>query len=246
MVALVVPKIDEGVTMSQRVLVVDIGGTNVKVLATGQETQRKFSSGPSMTAHEMVARVKEAAADWQYDVVSIGYPGSVLRGRPVAEPHNLGKGWVGFDFETAFGCPVKVMNDAAMQALGSYQGGKMLFLGLGTGLGTTLIVDGVVEPMELAHLPYRKATYEDYIGERGLERLGKKKWRKYLNDVVALLSAALEPDYVVLGGGNVRKLKELPPNCRAGDNANAFRGGFRLWEDAHMQVGSTAQASACT
>jgi polyphosphate glucokinase len=199
-----------------------------------------------MTAHEMVARVKEAAADWQYDVVSIGYPGSVLRSRPVAEPHNLGKGWVGFDFETAFGCPVKVMNDAAMQALGSYQGGKMLFLGLGTGLGTTLIVDGVVEPMELAHLPYRKATYEDYIGERGLKRLGKKKWRKYVNDVVALLSAALETDYVVLGGGNVRKLKELPPNCRAGDNANAFRGGFRLWEDADVQVGSTAQASAFT
>jgi polyphosphate glucokinase len=199
-----------------------------------------------MTAHEMVARVKEAAADWQYDVVSIGYPGSVLRSRPVAEPHNLGKGWVGFDFETAVGCPVKVMNDAAMQALGSYQGGKMLFLGLGTGLGTTLIVDGVVEPMELAHLPYRKATYEDYIGERGLKRLGKKKWRKYVNDVVALLSAALETDYVVLGGGNVRKLKELPPNCRAGDNANAFRGGFRLWEDADVQVGSTAQASAFT
>jgi polyphosphate glucokinase len=232
--------------MSQRVLVVDVGGTNVKILATGQDTQRKFPSGPSMTAHEMVAGVKEAAADWQYDVVSIGYPGPVLRGRPVAEPHNLGKGWVGFDFEAAFGCPVKVMNDAAMQALGSYQGGRMLFLGLGTGLGTTLIVDGVIEPMELAHLPYRKATYEDYIGERGLERLGKKKWRKFVNDVVTRLSAALTAEYVVLGGGNVRKLKELPSNCRAGENVNAFQGGFRLWKDADVQVGSTAQASVGT
>jgi polyphosphate glucokinase len=241
-----VPKTDKGVAMSQRVLVVDVGGTNVKILATGQEAPRKFPSGPAMTAHEMVARVREAAADWQFDAVSIGYPGSVLRGRPVAEPHNLAKGWVGFDFEEAFGCPVKVINDAAMQALGGYQSGRMLFLGLGTGLGTTLISDGVIEPMELAHLPYRKATYEDYIGERGLERLGKKKWRKYVSDVVALLSSALVPDYVVLGGGNVRKLKELPPNCRAGDNANAFRGGFRLWEDADVQVGSTAQTSACT
>jgi polyphosphate glucokinase len=231
--------------MSQCVLVVDVGGTNVKILATGQETPRKFPSGASLTADEMVAGVREAAADWQYDVVSIGYPGPVLRGKPVAEPHNLGKGWVGFDFLAALGCPVKVLNDAAMQALGSYQGGRMLFLGLGTGLGTTLIVDGIVEPMELAHLPYRKATYEDYIGERGLKRLGKKKWRKYVNDVVELLSAALAPDYVVLGGGNARKLKELPPNCRAGDNTNAFRGGFRLWEDAQVQVGSSAQASAC-
>jgi polyphosphate glucokinase len=246
LVALVFPKIDEGVVMSKRVLVVDVGGTNVKILATGQETPRKFPSGPSMTAQEMVAEVRQAAADWQYDVVSIGYPGPVLRGRPVAEPHNLGTGWVGFDFEAAFGCPVKVINDAAMQALGSYQGGRMLFLGLGTGLGTTLIVDGIIEPMELAHLPYRKATYEDYIGERGLERLGKKKWRKFVNDVVTRLSAALTVEYVVLGGGNVRKLKELPPNCRAGDNANAFQGGFRLWEDADVQVGSTAQASAYT
>jgi polyphosphate glucokinase len=232
--------------MPQRVLVADVGGTNVKILATDQETPRKFPSGTSLTAHEMVAKVREAAADWQYDVVSVGYPGPVLRGKPVSEPHNLGKGWVGFDYEAAFGCPVKVLNDAAMQALGSYEGGRMLFLGLGTGLGTALIVDGMIEPMELAHLPYRKATYEDYIGERGLERLGKKKWRKFVNDVVTLLSAALRPDYVVLGGGNVRKLKELPPNCRAGDNVNAFRGGFRLWEDSHVQVGSTAPVSAGT
>ena len=199
-----------------------------------------------MTAADMVAKVREAAADWQYDVVSLGFPGPVLRGKPIAEPHNLGRGWVSFDYEAAFGCPVKILNDAALQALGSYQGGRMLFLGLGTGLGTTLIVDGVIEPMELAHLPYRKATYEDYIGERGLERLGKKKWRNYVSDVVALLSAALAPDYIVLGGGNVSKLKELPPNCQAGDNSNAFAGGFRLWEDAHVQVGTRAQASACT
>ena len=165
-------------------------------------------------------------------MVSIGYPGPVLRGRPVSEPHNLGPGWVGFDFEAAFGCPVKLINDAAMQALGSYEGGKMLFLGLGTGLGSAMIVDGIVEPMELGHLPYRKGTYEDYVGIRGLERVGKKKWRHYVEDVVARLIAALEPDDVVLGGGNVKKLKELPPGCRAGDNANAFLGGFRLWEEA--------------
>ena len=208
------------------VLVIDVGGTHVKILATGQETPRKFDSGPTMTAEQMVAGVVQAAEGWTYDVVSIGYPGPVLRGKPVSEPHNLGPGWVGFDFEAAFGRPVKIVNDAAMQALGSYEGGKMLFLGLGTGLGSAMIVDGVVEPMELGHLPYRKRTYEDYVGERGLERLGKKKWRRYVADVVARLTAALEPDDVVLGGGNVRKLKTLPPGCRAGDNANAFLGGF--------------------
>ena len=154
----------------------------------------------------------------------------MLRGKPVAEPHHLGAGWVGFNFEAAFGCPVKVINDAAMQALGSYEGGKMLFLGLGTGLGSAMVVDGIVEPMELGHLPYRKGTYEDYIGIEGLKRFGKKKWRHYVEDVVVRLTAALEPDYVVLGGGNVHKLKELPPHCRLGDNANAFAGGFRLWE----------------
>jgi polyphosphate glucokinase len=213
------------------ILVVDVGGTSVKILATGQEKPRKVPSGPTMTAEEMVARVKELAGDWQYDVVSIGYPGFVVRGRPVTEPYNLALGWVGFDFQTAFGCPVKIINDAAMQALGSYKGGKMLFLGLGTGLGAAMIVDSIVEPMELAHLRYRKGTFEDYVGKRGLELQGKKKWRKRVAAVVATLVAVLEPDDIVLGGGNVKNLKELPPGCRAGDNANAFVGGFRLWEE---------------
>jgi polyphosphate glucokinase len=213
------------------VLVVDVGGTNVKILATGHEESRRFSSGPTLTAEQMVARVKDLAGDWKYDAVSIGYPGFMMRGRAIAEPHNLAPGWVGFDFQAAFGCPVKLINDAAMQALGSYQGGKMLFLGLGTGLGAAMIVDGVIEPMELAHLPYKKGTFEDYVGQRGLVRRGKKKWREYVADVVARLAAALEPDDVVLGGGNVKNLKELPPGCRAGDNANAFLGGYRLWEE---------------
>jgi len=213
------------------VLVVDVGGTHVKLLATGQSEPRKFVSGPTLTPEQMVAGIKELTTDWKYNVVAIGYPGPVLHGRPVAEPHNLAPGWVGFDYQAAFGCPVKVINDAAMQALGSYKGGKLLFLGLGTGLGSTMIVEGIVEPMELGHLPYRKGTYEDYVGIRGLERVGKKKWRRYVADVVTRLIAALEPDDVVLGGGNVDKLKELPPGCRAGDNANAFLGGFRLWEE---------------
>ena len=215
-----------------KILAIDVGGTHVKFLLSGEQVPRKFESGPQLTASEMVARVKAMSRDWQYDAVSIGYPGPVLRDRPLSEPHNLGKGWVGFKFEGAFGRPVKVMNDAAMQALGSYKRGKMLFLGLGTGMGTAFVVDGIVEPMELAHLPYRKATFEDYLGLRGLERRGKKKWRKSVFAVVEQLSAALEPDEVVLGGGNVKKLKKLPPHCRAGDNSNAFLGGFRLW-DAH-------------
>ena len=222
------------------VLVVDVGGTHVKILATGQENRREFDSGPTMTPDEMVAGVKKAAEGWAYDVVSIGYPGPVLRGRPVSEPVNLGKGWVGFDFEAAFGCPVKLVNDAAMQALGCYKSGRMLFLGLGTGLGSAMIVDGVVEPMELAHLPYRKATFEDYVGIRGLERLGKKRWRRRVADVVAKLSAALGPDDIVIGGGNARKLKTLPPGAREGDNANAFLGGFRLWEKHDTIEPSTA------
>jgi polyphosphate glucokinase len=212
------------------VLVVDVGGTHVKILGTGQEEHREFPSVPALTAEQMVRGVKELAREWKYETVSIGYPGPVLHGRPVLEPHNLGPGWVGFDYKAAFGCPVKVINDASMQALGSYNGGKMLFLGLGTGLGTAMILNGTVEPMELGHLPYKKGTYEDYVGIRGLHRRGKKKWSQDVADVVALLIAALEPDDVVLGGGNVKKLKKLPPGCREGDNANAFLGGFRLWE----------------
>jgi polyphosphate glucokinase len=217
--------------MSRPVLVIDVGGTNIKILATGQEERRKIPSGRSMTARKMVDAVKQLAEGWDYEVVSIGYPGPVIRGRPVSEPHNLARGWVAFDFKKAFGCPVRVINDAAMQALGSYDGGKMLFLGLGTGLGSAMIVEGIIEPMELAHLPYRRATYEYYVGKQGMRRVGKKKWRKNVTEVVDRLTAALEPDYVVLGGGNARKLKELPPGCRIGENSNAFRGGFRLWED---------------
>jgi polyphosphate glucokinase len=212
------------------VLVVDVGGTHVKILATGQEERRQFPSGPALTAEQMVRGVKELAGDWKYDAVSIGYPGPVLHGRPVAEPHNLAAGWVGFHYGAAFGCPVKLINDAAMQALGSYKGGRMLFLGLGTGLGSAMILDGIIEPMELGHLPYKQGTYEDYVGIRGFDQHGEKKWCEYVADVAALLIAALECDDVVLGGGNVKKLKELPPHCRAGDNANAFLGGFRLWE----------------
>ncbi len=214
----------------KRVLVVDVGGTSAKILATGRGKRRSFLSGPALTPKQMVSEVKKLSADWTYDAASIGYPGPVLCGRPIAEPYNLGDGWVGFDFDAAFSCPVRVINDAAMQAMGSYRGGKMLFLGLGTGLGSTMIVDGIVEPMELGHLPYKKGTYEDYIGKAGLGRRGKKKWRHDVADVVARLIAALEPEDTVLGGGNVRKLKVLPPHCRAGDNDDAFRGGFRLWE----------------
>src|SRR5260221_10953115 len=214
------------------VLVIDIGGTHVKVLANHQDQEREFVSGPTLTPKRMVAKVRKLVSDWKYDVISIGYPGPVLKNRPISEPWNLGKGWAGFDFEKTFGPPVKVVNDAAMQALGGYARGKMLFLGLGTGLGSALIVDGVVEPMELGHLPYRKATFEDYVGARGLEKYGKKKWRRYVADVVERLVAALEPEEVVLGGGNVHKLKKLPSRCRVGDNTNAFRGGFRLWDQA--------------
>src|SRR5438309_3561989 len=219
-------------TFIMNVLVIDIGGNNVKILASGQKEPRKFPSGPALTPKQMVAGVKKLADDWKYDVVSIGYPGMVVRNRLVAEPHNLGRGWMGFDFAAAFKRPVKVVNDAAMQALGSYTGGKMLFLGLGTGLGSAMIIDGTIEPMELAHLSYKKGTYEDYVGERSLAKRGKKKWRDHVADVVNRLIAALEPDDVVLGGGNVKKLKELPKGCREGDNANAFLGGFRLWEKA--------------
>jgi polyphosphate glucokinase len=215
-----------------KVLVVDIGGSRVKLRATSQGTTRKFDSGPTLTPKMMVAGVHKLTRGWQYDVVSIGYPGPVLHGRPVQEPHNLARGWVGFDYEAAFGRPVKIVNDAAMQALGSYEGGRMLFLGLGTGLGSTLIVEGIVHPLELGHLPYRKGTFEDYVGLRGLQKRGKKKWRRTVDDVVTRLAAAIQPDTVVIGGGNVKKLKTLPPGCRTGLNANAFRGGFRLWRHA--------------
>jgi polyphosphate glucokinase len=215
---------------SVNVLVVDIGGTHVKILVTGQEQRREFPSGPKLTPKQMVAGVKKLAEDWKYNAVSIGYPGVVIGNRPVADPYNLGNGWAGFDFGAAFKCPVKVINDAAMQALGSYKHGKMLFLGLGTGLGSAMVVDGIVEPMELGHLPYRKLTFEDYVGVAGRKRLGQKKWEQAVKDVIARLIAALEPEDVVLGGGNVKKLKKLPPGCRTGDNANVFVGGFRLWE----------------
>ena len=215
-----------------KILAVDVGGTHVKILATGQKQKREIVSGPKMTARQMVSDVKKLAKDWAYDVVSVGFPGPVLHGRPVAEPHNLGPGWMGFDFAPAFGLPVRVVNDAAMQALGSYRGGKMLFLGLGTGLGSAMIVNGIVEPMELGHLPYKKGTYEDYVGDRGLERVGKKRWRKLAKDVIERLVAATEPEDVVIGGGNLVHLNKLPKGCRAGNNAYAFIGGFRMWNSA--------------
>jgi polyphosphate glucokinase len=218
--------------MAMNVLVIDVGGSHVKILATGQSGHREFASGPGLTARAMVAGVKKLARGWRFDHVSIGYPGPVLRNRPVAEPCNLAKGWVGFDYEKAFARPVQLINDAAMQALGSYRGGKMLFLGFGTGLGSALIVNDIVEPMELGHLPYKKSTYENYVGRRGLEKWGRKKWREHVADVVQKFVAALEPDDVVLGGGNATLLKTLPPGCRLGDNDNAFVGGFRLWSDA--------------
>ena len=222
----------------KKVLVVDVGGTHVKILATGEAEPRKFVSGPKLGPKRMVANVLKLAEGWKFDAVSVGYPGPVLRNRPLAEPHNLAGGWVAFDFEKAFGHPLKVINDAAMQALGSYQGGKMLFLGLGTGLGSAMVVDGIIEPMELSHLPFLKQTYEYYVGAQGLERAGKSKWRKYVKKVVNCLIAALEPDDVVIGGGNVRLLKKLPPRCRMGDNAHAFEGGFRLWRHPETWRGS--------
>ncbi|MBV9175257.1 MAG: ROK family protein [Chloroflexi bacterium] len=213
-----------------RILAVDVGGTHIKVLVTGQAEPRKVDSGPDLTPRSMVDVVRGLTSDWQYDVVSVGYPGPVVHNAPAKEPVNLGPGWVGFDFTAAFGHPTRLINDAAMQALGSYEGGRMLFLGLGTGLGSAMIVDGSVVPMELAHLPYKnKLTYEDYVGLRGLKRLGKKKWRKEVTAVLDQMTAALQPDYIVLGGGNAKLVKDLPPNVRPGANANAFEGGFRLW-----------------
>src|ERR1700694_2765574 len=216
---------------SPRVLVVDIGGTNVKMLATGQKEPRKYPSGPTLTPQKMVRLVKKTVRDWKFDRVSLGYPGPIINGHPLREPHNLGGGWMGFNFRKAFGCPVKIINDAAMQALGCYKGGRMLFLGLGTGLGSAMIVDGMLQPMELAHLSYKNGkTYEDYLGERGLEQLGKRKWRLHVATIAKKLKTALEADYVVLGGGNSKKLKKLPAGARLGSNENAFLGGFRMWE----------------
>jgi polyphosphate glucokinase len=219
-----------------KILAIDVGGTHVKILATGRKQRREIVSGPGMTARQMVLDVKKLAQGWAYDVVSIGFPGPVLHNRPIAEPRNLGPGWMGFNFASAFGLPAKVINDAAMQALGSYRGGKMLFLGLGTGLGSAMIVNGIVEPMELGHLPYKKGTFEDYVGEKGLERVGKKRWRELVKDVIERLVAATEPQDVVIGGGNLAQLKKLPNGCRAGNNDHAFIGGFRMWDGRHASI----------
>jgi polyphosphate glucokinase len=218
------------VSEARVVLSVDVGGSHVKALASNQEERRRFPSGPSLTAAEMVTQTLAVVEGWSWDVVSVGVPTTVRGGRVIADPANLGAGWVGFDYEAAFGKPTKVVNDAVMQAVGSYQGGRMLFLGLGTGLGSAFIVNGEIEPLELGHLPFRKKTFEDYVGERGLKKLGKKKWKRAVFETVERLVAAVEPDDVVLGGGGVDELDELPPGCRRGDNENAFLGGFRLWD----------------
>jgi polyphosphate glucokinase len=215
-----------------KILVVDVGGNNVKLLASGQKAARKVPSGPSFTPARMAASVRKATADWKYDAVTIGFPGPVMDGHPTAEPVNLGRGWVRFDYARAFGKPVRVVNDAAMQALGSYRGGRMLFLGLGTGLGAALVIEGLVQPLEIAHLSYRSGkTYEDFLGKGGLERMGKKRWRGLVAEIVPRLRTAFQVDEVVLGGGNVKLLRVLPPDARPGSNANAFDGGFRLWSD---------------
>lgn len=217
-----------------KVLAIDVGGTSVKILATGQKEPRKFPSGPDLDPKSMVQQVKKLAEDWDYDAVSLGIPAPFLRDHMILNPHNLGPGWTAFDFGAAFGCPVKLMNDAAMQALGSYKKGKMMFLGFGTGLGAAFVIDGIAESRELAHLPYKKRTYEDYVGRKALQKLGKKKWRKNVGIVVTRLIETLKPDDVVIGGGNAKKLKKLPKGCRLGDNANAFIGGFRLWNKAKI------------
>lgn len=218
---------------TMRVLVIDIGGTHVKLYTTRRREPLKFDSGPTMTPRELVKAVKANTSGWKYDVISIGYPGPVVHGKPLSEPVNLGKGWLGFDFEKAFGRPVKIINDAAMQALGSYRRGRMLFLGLGTGLGSALVVDGVLEPMELAHLTYKHGkTFEEFVGTAALQRVGEKKWIKNVFEVVEQLKNALQPEYVVLGGGNSRRLKRLPPETIRGNNEDARKGGLRLWDRA--------------
>jgi polyphosphate glucokinase len=226
-----------GLMADQVVLGVDVGGSHVKVLVSaGEQERRRFESGPNLSPQQLLEGVKKETEDWDFDVVSMGIPAVVRRGRIEAEPVNLGSGWVGFDFQNAFGKPTKVVNDAAMQALGSYGGGKMLFLGLGTGLGSSIVVEQVILPMELGHLPFRDGTFEQYVGEHGRETHGKKKWEKAVHETIERLSAALEPDYVVLGGGNAKKLDELPPNARLGENTNAFVGAFRLWDPAMPDV----------
>jgi polyphosphate glucokinase len=228
-----------------QILVIDVGGQNVKVLLSGQTQSRRTPSGPRLTAAEMVEAVKKLTADWNYDVVSLGYPGQVVHNMPAHDPVNLGPGWIGFDYTGAFGKPVHIINDAAMQALGSYQGGRMLFLGVGTGLGSAMIVDGNLEPMELGHLPYKKGlTYEDYVGQRGLKKFGKKRWREEVQIVIDYFRKALQPDYIVLGGGNAKLIKDLPPDVRLGDNSNAFVGGFRLWEPQTPRAPTTDAQSA--
>ena len=223
--------------LPRRVLAIDVGGSHVKMRVSGRREEREFESGPGMTPRQMVAGIRKLTGDWLYDAVSIGYPGVVVHGKIVTEPYNLGRGWVGFDFRKAFGRPTLLMNDAAMQAIGSYVGGRMLFLGLGTGLGSALIVDGTVAPMELAHLPYKGGrSYEDYVGDRGRRRLGPKKWRRTVAAVVEQLSKAVEADYVVLGGGNARKLKKMPKNARLGNNEFAFLGGFRVWRKSALRI----------
>jgi polyphosphate glucokinase len=217
-----------------KVLVIDVGGTNVKLLASGQKERLRFPSGRDLTPDKMVAKVKELAAGWEYDAVSIGVPGPFLLGQLISDPQNLGPGWIDYDFQAAFGVPIKLVNDAAMQALGSYKGGRMLFIGLGTGLGTAMVINGVAESREIARLPYKKNTYEYYVGVRAMRRLGKKAWRKHVNTVVTEIARAVRPDDIVLGGGNATKLKKLPKGCRAGANANAFIGGFRLWQGVSL------------
>jgi predicted NBD/HSP70 family sugar kinase len=215
-----------------KILVVDVGGNNIKLLATGHQVPRKVPSGQDLTPARMMAGIRKTIPDWKWDVVTVGYPGAVKNGRPALEPKNLGEGWVRYNFRRAFGKPVRIINDAAMQALGSYEGGRMLFLGLGTGLGAALVLEGLVQPLEIAHLSYRSGfTYEDFLGKRGQDRMGKKRWRKMVGEIVADLQAAFQVDEVVIGGGNAKQLKELPPGARLGSNRNAFAGGFRLWKD---------------
>jgi polyphosphate glucokinase len=216
--------------MAGSILAVDVGGSHVKALLSGDDEKRRFASGPELSAKKMVEGVLELAGGWSFDRVSVGIPTPVRGGKPISEPVNLGTGWVGFDYEGAFAAPTRVVNDAVMQAVGSYEGGRMLFLGLGTGLGSALIADGVVEPLELGHLPFKKKTFEDYVSDRALERGGKKKWKKAVFEAVEQLATAIEPDYVVIGGGGADDLDELPPSTRRGDNENAFVGGFRLWD----------------